>query len=149
MSASHDYAVAAVLGVVFRGHDVLLVKRSREPDKGKWGLPGGKIECGEDMRDALERELREETGIEVSAGPVVDVFDVVTRDATGEHVLFHYVIVVMLCRDLNSSAQERAGDDAQDAEWFPMKGLLEADNRFSDRVTELVIKARATNSVGP
>ena len=59
---------------------VLLIKRRFEPLAGRWSLPGGTLELGETLHEGLARELREETGLEAEIGPVVDVFDRITRD---------------------------------------------------------------------
>jgi ADP-ribose pyrophosphatase YjhB (NUDIX family) len=83
-------------GVVFAGGCVLLVKRRFEPLAGRWSLPGGALEVGETLAEGLARELKEETGLEVEVGPVVDVFDRITRDEQGRP-RFHYVLVDFLC----------------------------------------------------
>ena len=108
--------VAGVGGVVIRGHEVLLVKRAFPPRAGEWSLPGGRLELGESLVDGVRREVREETGIEVEVGPLVEVFDRVYRDADGR-VRYHFVIVDYLCRPLGGALT--AGDDAADARWVP------------------------------
>jgi ADP-ribose pyrophosphatase YjhB (NUDIX family) len=99
-SAGREYParpIVGVGGVVFIGGRVLLIKRRFEPLAGRWSLPGGAVEVGETLAEGLAREMREETGLEVSVGPVVDVFDRITRDEQGR-VRFHYVLVDYLCR---------------------------------------------------
>jgi ADP-ribose pyrophosphatase YjhB (NUDIX family) len=89
--------IVGVGGVVFVGDRVLLIKRRFEPLAGRWSLPGGAVEVGETLAEGLAREMKEETGLDVSVGPVVDVFDRITRDEQGR-VRFHYVLVDFLCR---------------------------------------------------
>jgi ADP-ribose pyrophosphatase YjhB (NUDIX family) len=88
--------IVGVGGVVFIGGRVLLVKRRFEPLAGRWSLPGGALEVGETLAEGLAREMKEETGLDVEVGPVVDVFDRITRDEQGR-ARFHYVLVDYLC----------------------------------------------------
>ncbi|WP_181455530.1 NUDIX hydrolase, partial [Burkholderia multivorans] len=75
--------VPAVIGVVLRDRDVLLVRRANPPDAGRWGFPGGKIEAGEPIADAVVRELAEETAVEVEAVDVFTALDAFGRDDDG------------------------------------------------------------------
>jgi ADP-ribose pyrophosphatase YjhB (NUDIX family) len=88
--------IVGVGGVAFVGGRVLLVKRRFEPLAGRWSLPGGALEVGETLAEGLAREMEEETGLDVDVGPVVDVFDRITRDDDGR-ARFHYVLVDFLC----------------------------------------------------
>ena len=88
--------IVGVGGVVFVGGRVLLIKRRFEPLAGRWSLPGGALEVGETLAEGLAREMKEETGLDVVVGPVVDVFDRITRDDEGR-ARFHYVLVDLLC----------------------------------------------------
>jgi len=105
---------AAVSGAIFRAGNVLLVQRAKAPALGLWSLPGGHIEAGELARDALQRELMEETGIEARLGGVADAVDVIDRDARGR-VTFHRVVVVF--HGLWSSGEPLAGSDVSAAVW--------------------------------
>ena len=111
-----DQPVVGVGGVVLRGHDVLLVKRAYPPRAGEWSLPGGRLELGESLVDGVRREVREETGLEVEVGPLVEVFDRVHRDADGR-VRYHFVIADYLCHPIGGALA--AGDDAAAARWVP------------------------------
>ena len=108
--------VAAVGAVVIEGDAVLLIKRAFPPRQGEWSLPGGQLELGESLADGVRREVREETGLEVEVGPVVEVFDRVHRDEAGR-IRYHFVIVDFLCHA--SGGTLAAGDDAADARWVP------------------------------
>lgn len=116
--------VPAVGAVVLHEGAVLLVRRGRAPARGVWAVPGGRIELGETLAEAAEREVREETGVSVRAGEPIWSFDSVIRDEEGR-VSFHYVIVDLLADYV--AGEPRAQDDALEARWarpedFP--GLL-------------------------
>ncbi len=97
---SRRYPARPLLGVgalVFDDHDrILLIERGKEPLKGFWTLPGGLVEPGERLEEALRREIVEETGLEVEAREVVTIFERIIQDEDGR-VEFHYVIVDYLC----------------------------------------------------
>jgi mutator protein MutT len=112
--------IVGVGAVVFDADRVLLVKRGREPLKGEWSLPGGAVEVGETLGDAIVREVREETGIAVEVGPIVDVLDRLHRDEGGA-VRFHYVLVDFLCRPAGGALVR--GSDADEAAWVPQAQL--------------------------
>lgn len=120
---AHEYPAAPVVGVggvVIDGERVLLVRRAHPPRQGEWSLPGGKVELGEALADAVRREVREETGLEVEVGPLVECFDRVHRDASGA-VRYHFVIADFLCRQVGGTL--RPGDDAADAAWASREEL--------------------------
>ena len=78
-------------GVIFDGATVLLARRTQDPGKGEWSLPGGAVELGEKVMDALKREIEEEVGITVEVGGLVRVLDRIVYDER-KRVRFHYVI---------------------------------------------------------
>jgi len=84
--------IVGVGGIIFANTSVLLVKRNKEPGKGLWSLPGGAVELGETLTDALEREIAEEASIEIDIGGLVRVLDRIVHDPA-ERVKYHYVIV--------------------------------------------------------
>ena len=116
--------VPAVGAVVIHDAAVLLVRRGRAPSRGVWAVPGGRVELGETLAEATEREVREETGVRVRAGEPIWSFDTVVRDEAGR-VAFHYVIVDLLA---DYVAGEPCGrDDALEARWArpeELSGLL-------------------------
>jgi 8-oxo-dGTP diphosphatase len=114
---AREYPAKPVLGVgavVVRDGKALLIKRGHEPRKGEWSLPGGIVELGESLVDALRREMREETGLEISIGPHIETFDRIHHDTEGR-VRFHFVIVDYLC--VAAHGEPIAGTDAEAVAW--------------------------------
>jgi 8-oxo-dGTP diphosphatase len=96
--------------VVIHEGRVLLIRRGKEPLRGRWVVPGGTVELGETLEAAIVREVQEETGLVVVPREVVTVFDRIERD--GDIVRYHYVIVDYLCEYV--SGTPRAASDAED-----------------------------------
>ena len=109
-----DRPIVGVGAVVLDGDRVLLVKRAHEPLKGEWSLPGGAVDVGETLEEAIGREVREETCLDVEVGPIIDVLDRIRCDGDGR-VRFHYVLVDFLCRPLGGTLQ--CASDAEEAAW--------------------------------
>lgn len=117
--------------LVMRGREVLLVRRAAEPLRGYWGLPGGAVELGETVVEALRREVREETGLEIEPVRYLGYRDAISRDATGR-VRFHYVVLFYSAQLV--SGEVSAGDDAEQATWVPIDHL--ADFQVTESVEE-------------
>jgi 8-oxo-dGTP diphosphatase len=88
--------VVGVGAVVFRGNEVLLVRRGQEPARGSWSLPGGLVELGETLAAAINRELAEETGLAVTLLGISAVAERIFPDSDGR-IAYHYVLVDYLC----------------------------------------------------
>jgi 8-oxo-dGTP diphosphatase len=138
---------AAILSVVVRAQHLLLIQRANPPDQGLWGFPGGRIEHGETVMQAAERELREETGFITHAQGVLTAFDVLDH-ASGGALRFHYVIVVVRCAD---SGQEhvQAADDALNVGWFTLDQIRAAPERMSPGLLELGTLALSDRGIAP
>lgn len=122
---SRRYPQHPLLGVgaiIFDGPHVLLVERAGEPLKGWWSIPGGLVETGEMVEEALRRETREETGLEVEVLYRFDIFERIIRDDT-DRAEYHYVLVDYVCRA--AGGKLRPGGDASRAEWVPVARLGE------------------------
>jgi 8-oxo-dGTP diphosphatase len=91
-----DNPLVGVGAVIIGGDFVILIRRGKEPGYGRWSIPGGAVKLGEGLREALVREVREETGLEVKVGPVVEVIDRIVKDNEGR-VAYHYVLVDYVC----------------------------------------------------
>jgi 8-oxo-dGTP diphosphatase len=112
--------VVGVGAVVLDGDRVLLIKRGHEPLKGQWSLPGGGVEIGETLESAVAREVREETGLDIEVGPIVEVLDRISRDARGD-VEHHFVLVDFVCRVTGGVLC--GASDADAAEWVPLEQI--------------------------
>jgi 8-oxo-dGTP diphosphatase len=103
----------AVGGVCTGAEALLLVRRGRGPAAGEWSIPGGHVEWGETLHEAVVRELREETGLEV----VVDGFLGWVERIDEPH---HHVILDFAVTALEPGRTPVAGDDAAEACWVPL-----------------------------
>ena len=112
----------AVGAIVIRDDKVLLVKRRNPPSKGLWSIPGGCVELGETMKEAAEREVKEETGVIIRAKDPVNTFDLIDRDDQG-CIRFHYVIVDLLANYV--SGKPNPSSDACGARWVTSQELGE------------------------
>lgn len=118
------YPDAPLVGVAAAVFDdagrVLLVRRGRPPRAGSWGLPGGLLEIGETLVAGVQREVREECGVEIAVGAVAGVFEPITRDDAGR-IEYHYVVVDFWAWWISGEAQ--AQDDAAAVAWVALDAL--------------------------
>jgi 8-oxo-dGTP diphosphatase len=132
--------VPAVIAVIVRDGQTLLVRRANPPDAGLWGFPGGKIEYGETVEAAAIRELYEETGVHGEAQEIITALDVLVRSDEGE-VQQHYILIAVRCRWLSGAPV--AGDDALEARWFPIGELHPETLAMSADVDVIARRAEA------
>jgi len=88
--------MVGVGAIIFRKDSVLLVQRGRQPAYGKWSLPGGLVEAGESLKEAVMREVREEVGLDVTVTNLAAALDRVILDGAGK-VEYHYVLLDFIC----------------------------------------------------
>jgi mutator protein MutT len=118
-----DHPVVGVGGIVVHEGKVLLIRRGKEPLRGRWVVPGGTVELGETLEQALVREMKEETDLVIAPVEMLTIFERIQRD-DGE-VSYHYVIVDYLCR--YEGGEARAGSDAEALAWAGRDELLHYD----------------------
>ena len=109
-----EHPVVGVGAVIVRDQKALIIKRAHEPRKGEWSLPGGLLELGESLQDAVRREIKEETTLDVTVGPIIETFDRVHRDAHGR-IRYHFVIVDFVCWP--DSGEAIPASDAEGVAW--------------------------------
>ena len=132
--------IPAVSAVIVQDDKILLVKRGHEPSGGLWSFPGGRVELGETVREALVREVFEETSLVIEPGEPAGVQDVILGDESG--ISAHYIIISFHASVI--SGELKAGDDAADAQWV---GLGELDNYATtvglrERLSEIGVLAK-------
>jgi ADP-ribose pyrophosphatase YjhB (NUDIX family) len=128
VAAGSGHPTVAVGAVARRGDELLLVRRGRGPAQGEWSVPGGHVELGETLHEAVVRETAEETGLEV----VVDRFlgwvermDQTVGERGAPPVFTHFVILDFAVTLLDPDATPTPGDDALEARWVPVDELSE------------------------
>ncbi len=135
-----DRPFVGVGAIVWRDNAVLLVKRGKAPRAGEWSIPGGAQHLGETVSDAVRREVKEETGLDIVIGGIVDVVDFIDKDDSG--LVRHHYSLIDLWADAESG-QAVPGDDVIDVTW----ATLETLSRYglwteTERVIELAHSRR-------
>ena len=110
----------AVGAVVVKNDRVLLIKRNKPPGEGLWAIPGGRVELGETLQQAAEREIMEETGLTIQAKDPVYTFEVIEPGGTGRP-RFHYVIIDLAAEYVKGELSP--SDDASEARWISSQEL--------------------------
>jgi len=127
--------LVGVGAVVFNArNEILLIKRGKAPRYGEWMVPGGTLEWGETLEEAVRREVREETGIDIEVEAFVELIEAITPGAGG----FHYVILDYAAR--STGGVLAAATDALDAVWVSPGSLGGFD--LSDDLLRVIEKAR-------
>jgi len=119
-----QYPMIGVHALIVKDGCVLLVKRAKEPNKGMWGIPGGRLELGETYSEAAKRELLEECSIEIEIERLLDVTDYILRDEQ-QRIKYHFVLLYLLARHQKGTV--KAQSDAADARWVPTEKIGKFD----------------------
>ena len=106
--------LVGVGAIIFRRNRILMAQRGKEPLKGWWSLPGGALELGESLTDAVCREVLEETGLVVEPVKLFEVFERIMRDADGAPE-YHYILIDYICRVTGGTLFP--GDDVCAVDW--------------------------------
>jgi len=114
----------SVGAVAVQDHRLLMIRRGSDPGQGRWSLPGGRVEHGETMAEAVVREVHEETGLSVMVGAPVDWVERIGDASVGES--WHFVIVNFAVT-IDSVIEPVAGSDALEAAWIDLDAVAELD----------------------
>jgi len=110
--------------LIFRGRGrtgpILLEERGGAPLKGYWSLPGGLVETGEGLEQAIRREVLEETGLRIEPVEMLGIFERIMRDAKGR-AEYHYILADYICKVVGGTL--KAGDDVARVEWVTRSRL--------------------------
>ena len=132
-----EFPLPSVSALVISKNGILLIKRNKEPNKGLWSIPGGVVEIGETQKDAIIREIAEETGIQ---SEIIDFFntdDIMLQDSEGK-IEYQYMINRYFVRA--STINTKPGLDEVDAAWFNLDNLPTED--MPQNLPELIECAR-------
>jgi len=116
--------IVGVGAVIISNGKILLEKRKNEPGKGKWSIPGGLVELGENIEQTVIREVREETGLEVEKPEHIDVVDNIIRDGNGE-IKYHFVIIDYFVKLKGGTM--KATSDAEELRWIALDEVEKYD----------------------
>ena len=120
---NRDYPDRPLLGVgavIVKNDQILVVRRANPPLQGQWSIPGGLVDTGETTKEAVIREIREETSLTVEPLELVEVFERILRDADSR-VQYHFVVIDYLCRLV--SGEPHAGTDVSEVRWARFEEL--------------------------
>jgi 8-oxo-dGTP diphosphatase len=139
-----EYPEAPIVGVgalILRDDQILLIQRAKDPDKGRWAIPGGGVELGESLQEAAKREVREECGLEVGIGEIANVYDLIIPDERGR-IRFHYVLIHFAAT--YQGGEPRPDSDATAVAWVSLEHLNEYD--MPERLRAVIARVLRTRS---
>jgi ADP-ribose pyrophosphatase YjhB (NUDIX family) len=132
-----EHPLVGVGGFIHKGGRVLLIKRKFEPNKGRWSLPGGLLEIGEDPEEAAKREVREELGLEVATEGLLQVANEVIKDDQGR-VRYHFILVDYLMKPLGDEIT--LNEESEEYAWFEPSAV---DGLNTTKNTKMIVRKYA------
>ncbi len=127
-----EQPLVGVGAIILRGDQVLLVKRGNEPSYGKWSIPGGLVELGESLKEAVAREVKEEVGLDVQVRDLAAALDRVIPDQLGR-IEYHYILLDFVCD--YQGGEPSPSSDVLDCAFVPIRSLSRYDlTRGTERV---------------
>ncbi len=115
-----------------------MVRRKNPPAQGKWSLPGGVVKTGEELEDALKREMLEESGLEVKVDSLLSVSSRIVKNAKGE-IRYHFVLLDYLCKWIGGVL--KAGSDASEIQWVTLDEIK--DLEVTESVVDVILKRKS------
>jgi len=119
-----DKPIVGIGAIIVRNGKMLLEKRKNDPGKGRWSVPGGVVELGENVTQTVIREVKEETGLDVAEPEHIDVVDQITRDENGR-IKYHFVIIDYLVNLKGGTLS--AASDADALQWVSLDDVEKYD----------------------
>lgn len=144
MNTAGCFPKPAVSAIILDEDRILLVRRGCEPNKGLWSLPGGSIELGETAREAVVREVAEETGLIIEPTSIAGIRDVIARE--DGKILFHYVIISFYATVISGTLAPAS--DAAELRWIPVGELpcYETTPGLIDWLADIGLESRGKTS---
>lgn len=116
--------IVGVGAIIIHDGKMLIVKRGSDPGKGKWSVPGGLVELGETVKEAVEREVLEECNLKVEASHLIDIVDNIIRDKNGR-IKYHFIILDFFAK--LRGGKLKPNSEVIEAKWVPIDEVEKYD----------------------
>ncbi len=116
--------IVGVGAIIIHDGKMLIVKRGSDPGKGKWSVPGGLVELGETVKEAVEREVLEECNLKVEASHLIDIVDNIIRDKNGR-IKYHFIILDFFAK--LRGGKLKPNSEIIEAKWVPIDEVEKYD----------------------